>query len=50
MVVKTMAFGALALWIASAPALAGPALDRIRAAGVLRCGGVERPGLMEIDE
>jgi general L-amino acid transport system substrate-binding protein len=31
------------------PAVAGPILDRIRADKVLRCGGVERPGLVEIE-
>ena len=31
------------------PAAAGPILDRIRAEKVLRCGGVERPGLVEIE-
>ena len=30
-------------------ATAGPVLDRVRAAKVLRCGGVERPGLVEIE-
>jgi general L-amino acid transport system substrate-binding protein len=30
-------------------ATAGPTLDRVRAEKVLRCGGVERPGLLEIE-
>ena len=33
---------------AAAPAAAGPILDRIKAEGVVRCGGVGRPGLVEI--
>ncbi len=32
------------------PALAGNILDRVKAEGVLRCGGVERPGLISIDD
>ena len=37
------------LGLAFAPAAsAGPVLDRIRAEGVVRCGGVERPGLIAI--
>ena len=40
----------LALPLAFAPPVAaGPVLDRIRAEKVLRCGGVERPGLVEIE-
>ena len=38
-----------ALALMAAPALAGPVLSRVKAAGVLRCGGVERPGLVEIE-
>jgi general L-amino acid transport system substrate-binding protein len=34
---------------AAAPAAAGPVLDRVRAEKTLRCGGVERPGLLEIE-
>ncbi len=40
-----LALAALAL--AVQPARAGGALDRVRSAGVLRCGGVSRPGLAE---
>ncbi len=32
----------------ASPAAAGPVLDRIKTAGVVRCGGVGRPGLVEI--
>ena len=32
------------------PASAGPILDRIKAQGVVRCGGVERPGLIAIED
>jgi len=39
----------LLLICAGGPAVAGPTLDRIRAEKVLRCGGVERPGLVEIE-
>jgi general L-amino acid transport system substrate-binding protein len=35
--------------LAPAPAFAGPILDRIRAEGVVRCGGVERPGLIAVE-
>jgi general L-amino acid transport system substrate-binding protein len=35
---------------AATPALAGPILDRIRADGVVRCGGVERPGLIAVED
>jgi general L-amino acid transport system substrate-binding protein len=37
------------LAVCASPALAGPILDRIKSAGVVRCGGVERPGLLEIE-
>jgi general L-amino acid transport system substrate-binding protein len=40
-----MVFG-LALAFALTPAHAGPVVDRIRADGVIRCGGVSRPGLV----
>lgn len=36
--------------LAAAPASAGPILDRIRADGVVRCGGVERPGLIAVED
>ena len=36
--------------LAPAPAFAGPILDRIRAEGVVRCGGVERPGLIAVED
>jgi general L-amino acid transport system substrate-binding protein len=36
------------LWIG--PAAAGPILDRIKAQGVLHCGGVERPGLILMED
>ncbi len=43
-------FSLLAFSLAlSTPASAGPILDRIKAAGVVRCGGVERPGMVEIE-
>ena len=42
------AFLFVAASLAAAPAAAGPILDRIRAEGVVRCGGVERPGLIEV--
>jgi general L-amino acid transport system substrate-binding protein len=32
------------------PALAGSVLDHVKAEGVLRCGGAERPGLISIDD
>ena len=35
--------------LSASPALAGPILDRVKADGVLRCGGVDRPGLVEIE-
>ncbi len=41
---------ALALLAAATPALAGPVLDHIRGEGVLHCGGVERPGLIAIED
>jgi len=49
-----MRFAATLLFCASlslqaAPAFAGPILDRIKAAGVVRCGGVARPGLVQIE-
>lgn len=47
-VVLALAFVAASL--AAAPASAGPILDRIRADGVLRCGGVERPGLIAVED
>jgi general L-amino acid transport system substrate-binding protein len=38
---------AFAMVVASpCPALAGPVIDRIKAHGVIRCGGVSRPGLV----
>lgn len=38
---------AAALWVASAQfAQAGPVVDRIKAAGAIRCGGAPRPGLV----
>ncbi len=37
------------LWLIVSPAWGGPVLDRIKAQGVVRCGGVERPGLVEIE-
>ena len=37
---------ALALAFAPAPAQAGPIVDRIKSGGVIRCGGVSRPGLV----
>ena len=40
---------ALSLGGVASIAHAGPMLDRIRAEKVLRCGGVERPGLVEIE-
>jgi general L-amino acid transport system substrate-binding protein len=40
----------IAVSLTSAPALAGPVLDRIRAEGVVRCGGVERPGLIAVED
>jgi len=40
----------IAVSLTSAPAVAGPVLDRIRAEGVVRCGGVERPGLLAVEE
>ena len=36
----------LALALALTPAHAGPVVDRIRSGGVIRCGGVSRPGLV----
>ena len=36
--------------LTAASALAGPILDRIRADGVVRCGGVERPGLIAVED
>jgi general L-amino acid transport system substrate-binding protein len=39
---------AAALASAASPAAAGPILDRIKTAGVVRCGGVARPGLVDI--
>ena len=36
--------------LAGTPASAGPVLDRIRAEGVVRCGGVERPGLISVED
>ncbi len=45
----SLLFGLCLLAISgSGPCAAGPVLDRIRAQKVLRCGGVERPGLVEI--
>ena len=35
--------------LSAAPSFAGPILDRIKAAGVVRCGGVDRPGLVQIE-
>ena len=44
---KAAAFAAgLGLALAAAPAPAGPVIDRIKAEGVIRCGGVSRPGLV----
>ena len=40
----------IAASLAATPASAGPILDRIRAEGVLRCGGVERPGLLAVED
>ena len=37
---------ALALAFAAAAARAGPIVDRIKSGGVIRCGGVSRPGLV----
>ncbi len=44
----------LSFWLGITLAFAGPAeagsiLDRIKADGVLRCGGVERPGMIDIE-
>ena len=36
----------VALAFAPAPARAGPIVDRIKSGGVIRCGGVSRPGLV----
>ena len=36
----------LALALPSSSVLAGPVVDRIKASGVIRCGGVPRPGLV----
>jgi general L-amino acid transport system substrate-binding protein len=36
----------LALALPSSSVLAGPIVDRIKSAGVIRCGGVPRPGLV----
>ena len=47
--VAFVAVALAALALAGPPAAAGPILDRIKAQGVVRCGGVERPGLVEID-
>lgn len=44
---KAAGFAAgLGLALAAAPAPAGPVIDRIKAEGVIRCGGVSRPGLV----
>ena len=32
------------------PVLAGSVVDHVKAEGVLHCGGVERPGLISIDD
>ena len=40
----------IAASLTATPASAGPILDRIRADGVLRCGGVERPGLVTVED
>ncbi len=40
----------IAVSLTAAPAFAGPVLDRIRAEGVVRCGGVERPGLIAVED
>jgi general L-amino acid transport system substrate-binding protein len=39
---------ALLAMLSIAPAHAGPVLDRIRAEGVIRCGGEPRPGLVSV--
>lgn len=43
----TMAAVAVAAALAAGPARAEAVLERVRAEGVLRCGGVARPGLLE---
>ena len=40
----------IAASLMAGPASAGPILDRIRADGVVRCGAVERPGLIEVED
>jgi general L-amino acid transport system substrate-binding protein len=45
-----LAFFLIAAALAATPASAGPILDRIRAEGVVRCGGVERPGLIAVED
>lgn len=37
------------LYFCASPAFSGPILDRIKSGGVIRCGGVARPGLVEIE-
>ena len=46
--IMTMFFAATSLALVE-PAAAGSILDRIKARGVLRCGGVERPGMITIE-
>jgi general L-amino acid transport system substrate-binding protein len=45
--IAVLAFLGLGLGLAPA-ASAGPILDRVRAEGLVRCGGVERPGLIAV--
>jgi general L-amino acid transport system substrate-binding protein len=40
---------AVAFAVATPAAWAGPTLERVKQEGVLRCGGAERPGLVEIE-
>lgn len=42
-----LVFGVCLAWAPAA--MAGTVLDRIRAQGVVRCGGVERPGLISME-
>jgi general L-amino acid transport system substrate-binding protein len=46
---RRLSLFAACLMLAAPPALAGPVLDRVKAEHALRCGGVERPGLVEIE-
>jgi general L-amino acid transport system substrate-binding protein len=45
-----LAISIIAASLTASSASAGPILDRIRAEGVVRCGGVERPGLIAVED